>query len=35
METTVQVLDGAGFDAWVTSHGGKPGATTAAEASHG
>jgi cytochrome c oxidase subunit 2 len=25
METTVQVLDGADFDAWITAHGGTPG----------
>jgi cytochrome c oxidase subunit 2 len=25
METTVQVLDSADFDAWITAHGGTPG----------
>ena len=35
METSVKVLDGPGFDAWVTAHGGKPAVTTAAEGSNG
>ena len=35
METSVQVLDGPDFDAWITAHGGTPGQTVASGASNG
>lgn len=35
METTVKVLDGPAFDAWVTAHGGKPDVTAAGGTSNG